>query len=227
MAHADGARRLRGARQRRHRRGRRPGPPLRRRRASACAAPSTCSSASAAQLVERLILADTDDEQATRRSTALLPLQREDFVEHLRGDGRPAGHDPAARPAAARVPARHHRAVGAGRAGRGARRGARGRPAAAAGRAPAARAEPDARACAACASASSIPGLFAMQVRAIAEAAAERHQGRRRPARRDHDPAGRRPSRSSRSSARRPIQVVARGRAAETGVAPGVPRSAR
>ena len=36
-----------------------------------------------------------------------------------------------------------------------------------------------------------IPGLFAMQARAIAEAAAERHQGRRRAARRDHGAAGR------------------------------------
>ena len=36
-----------------------------------------------------------------------------------------------------------------------------------------------------------IPGLFAMQVRAIAEAAAERKNAQGRPARRDHDPARR------------------------------------
>ena len=36
-----------------------------------------------------------------------------------------------------------------------------------------------------------IPGLFAMQARAILEAAAPAHQGRRRPAAGDHDPAGR------------------------------------
>ena len=48
MQHADATRRLGVTDQRRHRRGRRPGPPVRRRRASACAAPSTCSSASAA-----------------------------------------------------------------------------------------------------------------------------------------------------------------------------------
>ena len=74
---------------------------------------------------------------------ALLPLQRDDFVGDLRGDGRAAGDHPAARPAAARVPARPHRAVGQGRAGR--RRGAPRRTAAAGGGAPAARAEPDAR----------------------------------------------------------------------------------
>ena len=96
------------------------------------------------ELVERLILADR------RRSgeaalAALLPLQRADFVEHLPGDGRPAGHHPADRPAAARVPAA---AGGAGRAGRprrGARRGPRPRRGAARRGAPDARAEPDAR----------------------------------------------------------------------------------
>ncbi len=41
----------------------------------------------------------------------------------LHGDGRPAGHGPADRPAAARVPARPHRAVGQGRGGRGQGRG--------------------------------------------------------------------------------------------------------
>jgi hypothetical protein len=66
----------------------------------------------------------------------------------LRGDGRAAGDDPAARPAAARVPARPHRAVGQGRRRRGARRVDRTtRDDAAAARRgpPAARAEPDAR----------------------------------------------------------------------------------
>ena len=60
-------------------------------------------------------------------------------------DGRAADDDPAAGPAAARVPAGHHRAVGAGGAGRGARGEERERPAAHAGRALVARAEPDAR----------------------------------------------------------------------------------
>ena len=42
------------------------------------------------QLVERLILAEDDDERQAALD-ALLPLQRGDFVEHLRGDGRAAG----------------------------------------------------------------------------------------------------------------------------------------
>ena len=47
-----------------------------------------------------------DDRDGRRAALAeLLPLQQEDFEGHLRGDGRAAGHDPAARPAAARVPA--------------------------------------------------------------------------------------------------------------------------
>ena len=60
-----------------------------------------------------------------------------------------------------------------------------------------------------------IPGLFDMQVRAIARATADAHAGRRRPAPGDHDPAGRhragagdqqgaRPRGSSQRSRRRP-----------------------
>ena len=95
----------------------------------------------------------------------------------LRGDGRPAGDDPAARPAAARVPARPHRAVRPGRRRRGDRPTRRRGTTAAARRGAAdARAEPDARACAASGSASSSPACSRMQVRAIAEAAAERKQ---------------------------------------------------
>ena len=59
-------------------------------------------------------------------------------------DGRAAHHDPAAGPAVARVPARHHRAVGAGGSGRGARGEERERSATHAGRAQPPRAEPDA-----------------------------------------------------------------------------------
>ena len=76
---------------------------------------------------------------------ALLPLQREDFIGLLEAmDGLP-GHHPAARPAAARVPARPHRARRARR--RSPRRAARTRPrttAAARRRRAAARGEPDA-----------------------------------------------------------------------------------
>ena len=76
-------------------------------------------------LVERLILADTDEERDRRAGRAASAAAR-GLRRHPRGDGRTAGHDPAARPAAARVPARHHRAVGAGGGRRGPRR-ARGR----------------------------------------------------------------------------------------------------
>ena len=44
------------------------------------------------------------------------------------------------------------------------------------------------------------PGLYRMQVRALIEAAVDAQAGRRRPARRDHDPADREPSPSSRCS---------------------------
>ena len=70
------------------------------------------------QHVERLILAE-DDEARDAALEALLPLQRWDFLADPHRDGRAARHHPAARPAAARVPARHHRALGARGAGRG------------------------------------------------------------------------------------------------------------
>ena len=74
-------------------------------RASASAAPSTCSStASASCAVREMILAD--DEQGRRAALAkLLPMQRAGFRRAVRDHERPAGHDPAARSAAARVPA--------------------------------------------------------------------------------------------------------------------------
>ena len=70
-------------------------------------------------LVEALILADTDDERDKRTGRAAAAAAGR-LRRDPRGDGRAAGDDPAARPAAARVPARHHRAVGAGRRRRGA-----------------------------------------------------------------------------------------------------------
>ena len=94
------------------------------------------------QLVEDLILASNDEERQ-HALDALEPLQK----RRLRGDpgrhGRPAGDDPADRPAAARVPPRPHGSVREDRAGRGQghREGQR-----TAGRgAQAARAEPHAR----------------------------------------------------------------------------------
>ncbi len=72
------------------------------------------------QLVENLIVAE--DEAGQEEALAeLLPLQRKDFTGDLRGDGRTAGHDPPHRPAPARVPPGHHRALrldgGGGRPG--------------------------------------------------------------------------------------------------------------
>ena len=88
------------------------------------------------------------DDEAGRRAALdeLLPMQQADFEGLLRGDGRPAGHDPPARPAAARVPARprgRRRAPHRGAAARQ-RRGRRARARARAD-ARARRGQPDAR----------------------------------------------------------------------------------
>ena len=55
--------------------------------------------------MQRMIMAE---DEAGRRAALdeLLPLQQADFEGMFDRDGGPAGHDPAARPAAARVPAR-------------------------------------------------------------------------------------------------------------------------
>ena len=79
------------------------------------------------ELVEHLILADDDDEREAALVGAAAAAARR-LRGDPRGDGRAAGDDPADRPAAARVPARPHRAVDEGRG----RRRARGRPAASA-----------------------------------------------------------------------------------------------
>ncbi|CAK7284735.1 hypothetical protein SGPA1_30608 [Streptomyces misionensis JCM 4497] len=107
----------------------------------------------------------------------------------VRGDGRPARHHPPPRPAAARVPARHHRTLGAGGPGRVPPGAARERPAPAPGRAPAARAEPDAGP----ARRPPRPG----HPRPVRHAGPRDRRGGRgaqggqgRPARGDHDPAG-------------------------------------
>ena len=63
-------------------------------------------------MIERVVLAETDAEKrerARRAAAAAAPGLR----RPAHGDGRPAGDDPAARPAAARVPAGPHRALGA------------------------------------------------------------------------------------------------------------------
>ena len=160
-----------GAGQRRHRRGRRPRPPV--RRAGHRPVPHRAHVPRRAARAGRA--ADPGRHRRRARggsSSELLPLQREDFVGILEAmDGLPVT-DPAARPAAARVPARHHRAVGARGGGRGPGRGARGRPAHAAGRAQAARAEPDARPARRAARAWSSRACSRCRSRAILEAAA-------------------------------------------------------
>ncbi len=86
-------------------------------RGSGCAAPSTCSlGEERVAAVRTMIFASSAAEEQAAYDT-LLPLQRDDFVGIFAGHGRQAGHGAAARPAAARVPARP------GRAGRGRRPG--------------------------------------------------------------------------------------------------------
>ncbi len=140
-------------------------------------------------LIERVILADnaTDREEAL---AALLPLQTQGLHRAARGDGRAARHHPAARPAAARVPAQPHRALRArrGRGGRGTSR--RQGPRAARGRGAAARVQPDARP----ARRPARPG-HPRPVRAAGPGdrggGGQPAQGRRRPEGGDHGPAGR------------------------------------
>ena len=57
-------------------------------------------------IVRRMILADTPDEEAAALEE-LREAQKAGLRRHPRGHGRPAGHRAAARPAAARVPALH------------------------------------------------------------------------------------------------------------------------
>ena len=67
-----------------------PGPGASARRASGCAGPSTCSSATAGSLIERLILADTADERRGRaRRPAAAAARR--LRRAARRDGRAAG----------------------------------------------------------------------------------------------------------------------------------------
>ena len=98
-----------GPHQRRHP-ARRPGRPATSApRASASAAPSTCSSrATASMAVREMILAE--DLEGRRRGAGQAPAAAAGRLHrHLPGDGRPAGDDPPARSAAARVPAARRR----------------------------------------------------------------------------------------------------------------------
>ena len=106
----------RRARQRRHRRGLRPGPALRRRRRRPgphrAHVPRRAPPAGRGPHPGRGRGGQAG--RARRAGAAAARRLRRD----PRRDGRPAGDHPADRPAAARVPARPHRPVGQGRAGR-------------------------------------------------------------------------------------------------------------
>ena len=124
-------------------------------------------------LVERLILA-ADDTERDGGAGGAAAVAAGRLRRAVRGDGRPAGDHPADRPAAARVPARRWRSWPPGSPAP--RRSARTRAATARcwPRCAGCTSRTRCSACAAYGSAWSIPGLFAMQVRAIAEAAAAR-----------------------------------------------------
>ena len=149
-----------------------------------------------------MILAD--DEAGRKAALAKLrPFQTRRLRRHLRGDGRPAGHDPPARPAAARVPAARRQGPGRGR--QAARRPGREGQASASSELHESNPMLGLRGC-------RLPIVYPeigdMQVRAIIEAAIEvQEEGQERPAR-DHDPA-RRHRRGARSSSRSgPIAVA-------------------
>ena len=134
----------RGAHQRRHRGGRGPGPPL--RRAGHRPVPHRAHVPRRAAQARRAADPGRGRGRAEGGARRVAAAAARGLRRDLHRDGRAAGHGPADRPAAARVPARPHRAVGEGRGRRGQGRDRhRGRPPAARGGPPAARAEPDAR----------------------------------------------------------------------------------
>ena len=141
MHHADAGAPARRLRQRRHRPGLRPGPPVRRRRRRP--GPHRAHVPRRAPPAGR----GPDPGRHRRRAAARAGRPGAAAARRLRGDpgrhGRPAGDDPADRPAAARVPARPDRTLRQDRPGR--RRGHRQGQGAAGRGAPAARAEPHAR----------------------------------------------------------------------------------
>ena len=100
-----GPRHHHGARQRRHARRRGARPASSAPRASASCAPSTCSSATTASPIVREMIMAGDDQARQKAVDQLLPFQREDFIGIFRAMDGLAGDDPAARPAAPRVPA--------------------------------------------------------------------------------------------------------------------------
>ena len=142
----------------------------------------------------------TDARPGSRRARrTLLPLQRDGLRRDPRGDGRPAGDDPADRPAAARVPARPHRALRQGRAGAGeARRRPRAATCGCSTRSAGCTSRTRCSGCAACGSAWSSRACSTCRSRAIARGGEADRKAVPAATRgsRDHDPARRRPSRS-------------------------------
>ena len=170
-SHADERRRLAGARQRRHRRGRGAGPAV--RRAGHRPVPHRAHVPRERRAtVERLVLATTDDEREAALA-ALLPLQRADFIEIFTAmDGLPVTIRLLDPPLHEFLPDLD-RAVGQGRAR--ARRTAstiEPRTSGCSRRCAGCTRRTRCSGCAGCGSASSSRGCSAMQVRAIAQAAA-------------------------------------------------------
>ena len=160
------------------------------------------------QFVDRLVLARRRRRAAAGLRRAAAPAAA-GLHGAARGDGRSAGDDPAARPAAARVPARPHRARRS--RWRWRTRAAQSTPSTT-GLLEAVRRMHEQNPMLGLRGVRLglvLPGLFALQVRAIAEAVADRIDGRRRPAAGDHGPAGGRPCRSWRRSRREAAQVIA------------------
>jgi pyruvate,orthophosphate dikinase len=114
--------------------------------------------------MREMILADNESAAASALAK-LLPYQRERLHRHLRGDEGPAGHDPPARPAAARVPARTSREPSRGNC-----RKLGMTPSRSSAACRAARDEPDARH-RGCRLGVTYPEILEMQARAIFEAA--------------------------------------------------------
>ena len=181
-------------------------------RASACAAPSTCSAKGSGWTSSVTRSSSRSRPRAPRRSAPPArrstpttpggrPVRRGDgqareapagrLRGHLRGHGRAAGRHPADRPAAPRVPAQPRGAARRGHdeAGNGRHDPTEDRELLAA--IEALREQNPMLGLRGIRLGLMIPDLIKMQTRAILNAAIARQAGRRRPARRDHDPAGR------------------------------------
>ena len=140
-----------------------------------------------------MIMAD-DRGRAARGARRAAAAPARGLRGHLRGDGGPAGHDPAARPAAARVPAQQGGAAGGARAPR-ARRRRRRRIAELEAQLDRVRELEETNpmlGTRGCRLGILYPEIYEMQVRAIVGAALAVRERTRHAARgRDHDPAGR------------------------------------